>query len=194
MNYQLIYDKLITRAYNRQLGGYKERHHIVPKCLGGSDDKTNLVDLTPEEHYVAHQLLVKIHPNHLGLLTAIVKMSGYGNGSRKSTNKLFGWIKRRIYSMRVGVPRSEETKKKISESRKNQPPSHIVPHNEITKQKISLSRQGKGTAPKSAETKKRMSDAAKGRKMSEEQKIKISLSKKGKPWSQARIDSQYKDI
>jgi len=29
--------------------------------MGGSDDKSNLVDLTPEEHFLAHQLLLKIH-------------------------------------------------------------------------------------------------------------------------------------
>ena len=27
--------------------------------MGGTDDEENLVELTPEEHYVAHQLLVK---------------------------------------------------------------------------------------------------------------------------------------
>ncbi|XAO17074.1 homing endonuclease [Escherichia phage FL23] len=60
MNYEKIYNSLIDRARNRALTGYKERHHIIPKCLGGSNDASNLVDLTPEEHYVAHQLLVKI--------------------------------------------------------------------------------------------------------------------------------------
>ena len=60
MNYQKIYNKLINRAKNRNIMGYVEKHHIIPKCLGGEDCKTNLVNLTPEEHYLAHQLLVKI--------------------------------------------------------------------------------------------------------------------------------------
>jgi 5-methylcytosine-specific restriction endonuclease McrA len=61
MNYKKIYERIIDRARSRDLLSYKERHHIIPRCLGGSDDISNLVDLTPEEHYVCHQLLVKIH-------------------------------------------------------------------------------------------------------------------------------------
>lgn len=34
-------------------------HHIIPKPLGGSNDKSNLVLLTPEEHYIAHYYLWK---------------------------------------------------------------------------------------------------------------------------------------
>lgn len=32
----------------------------MPKSLGGTDDKNNLVNLTAREHYIAHLLLVKI--------------------------------------------------------------------------------------------------------------------------------------
>ena len=59
MNYEAHYNKLIARGQNRELEDYKEKHHIVPRCMGGSNKKENLVYLTAEEHYVAHQLLVK---------------------------------------------------------------------------------------------------------------------------------------
>jgi len=36
-----------------------EIHHIIPRSLGGTDDKSNLVKLTPEEHYDAHYYLWK---------------------------------------------------------------------------------------------------------------------------------------
>lgn len=36
---------------------YTEVHHIIPKCLGGSDEYDNLVRLTSEEHYLAHWYL-----------------------------------------------------------------------------------------------------------------------------------------
>jgi hypothetical protein len=39
---------------------YYETHHILPKSLGGNNDKENLVLLTAREHYLAHLLLVKI--------------------------------------------------------------------------------------------------------------------------------------
>ena len=64
MNYQRIYDQIIDRAKERELQGYKEKHHIVPKCLGGSDDSSNLAELTAREHFVCHHLLTKIHPGN----------------------------------------------------------------------------------------------------------------------------------
>ncbi len=36
---------------------YFENHHIIPESLGGSNKKSNLVLLTPEEHYICHSLL-----------------------------------------------------------------------------------------------------------------------------------------
>lgn len=40
---------------------YFETHHIIPKCLGGSDDIENLVKLTAREHFISHLLLTKMH-------------------------------------------------------------------------------------------------------------------------------------
>lgn len=66
MDYQRIYDEFIAdRWYNPVLSGYTERHHIIPRCLGGSDAVGNLIDLTPEDHYFAHLLLAKIHGGQL---------------------------------------------------------------------------------------------------------------------------------
>lgn len=38
---------------------YHERHHITPKCMGGTNEETNLIDLFAEEHYIAHKLLAE---------------------------------------------------------------------------------------------------------------------------------------
>lgn len=38
---------------------YCESHHIIPKCLGGTDDSENIVNLTAREHLVVHKLLTK---------------------------------------------------------------------------------------------------------------------------------------
>jgi hypothetical protein len=61
MNYSNHYNLLIERAKVRTLTSYKEAHHIFPKCLGGTDEPANLVNLTYREHYIAHLLLAKIH-------------------------------------------------------------------------------------------------------------------------------------
>jgi len=95
MNYQLIYDRIVARGKERVLEGYKERHHIVPRCFGGTDDPDNLVELTPEEHYVCHQLLVKIHPGHVGLIYAANMMATCDAHGGRSVNKRYGWLKRK---------------------------------------------------------------------------------------------------
>lgn len=94
MNYIKHYNLLCERARYRTLDSYTEKHHIIPRCMGGTDDIGNLVDLTPEEHYVAHQLLVKMYPKEKGLIWAALQMTGHGNGSRVN-NKLYGWLKRK---------------------------------------------------------------------------------------------------
>jgi hypothetical protein len=91
MDYKQIYDRLIDRGRNRVLESYSERHHVVPKCMGGSDDPDNLVKLTPEEHYLAHQLLVKIHPGNYALVRAATMMV-----PDRPSNKLYGWLRRKL--------------------------------------------------------------------------------------------------
>ena len=93
MNHSKIYSQIIERAKDRTLTGYKESHHIVPKCIGGKDDLDNLVDLTPEEHYVCHQLLCRIYPDHKGIWYSALTMS-MNNGKNGRSNKLYGWLKR----------------------------------------------------------------------------------------------------
>lgn len=43
---------------------YHERHHVVPKCMGGTNDKDNLIDLYAKEHFIAHKLLALENPNN----------------------------------------------------------------------------------------------------------------------------------
>jgi hypothetical protein len=58
--YKKIYDNIINRAKSRMIDGYTEKHHIIPKSLGGSDNSDNLVHLTAKEHFVCHLLLTKM--------------------------------------------------------------------------------------------------------------------------------------
>ncbi len=96
MNYNLHYDRLISRARNRTPDPnlYYERHHIIPRCMNGTNDKSNIVKLTAEEHFVAHQLLVKIYPDNIRLVHAATMLCVDGSGNR-SNNRIYGWLKRR---------------------------------------------------------------------------------------------------
>lgn len=94
MDYKRHYNLLIERAKQRSCESYTERHHIVPRCLGGSNKLDNLVNLYPEEHYIAHQLLVKIHPNNKKLLHAAIMMIP-ATKDQKRNNKLYSWLKKK---------------------------------------------------------------------------------------------------
>ena len=39
----------------------KHIHHIIPRHLGGTDDPSNLIELTVEEHAEAHRILYETH-------------------------------------------------------------------------------------------------------------------------------------
>jgi ribosomal protein S27AE len=59
--YSRCYDRLIKKAQLRgTITGYKETHHIIPLCMGGKNNKSNLVQLTAREHYISHALLWKM--------------------------------------------------------------------------------------------------------------------------------------
>ena len=38
-----------------------ESHHILPKSMGGTDHPSNLINLTPRQHYLAHWMLLKAY-------------------------------------------------------------------------------------------------------------------------------------
>jgi hypothetical protein len=64
MNYGAIYNSLMARAKHRtRPDEYCEKHHILPKALGGVNAPDNLVYLTAREHFFAHRLLWRIHRN-----------------------------------------------------------------------------------------------------------------------------------
>ena len=39
----------------------KHKHHIIPKYIGGTDDPSNIIELTVEEHAEAHKVLYEKH-------------------------------------------------------------------------------------------------------------------------------------
>ena len=85
MDYLKIYNQLINKANRRNAedGIYYEAHHIVPRCMGGGSDKTNLVKLTAKEHFIAHKLLVEIYPTNGKLIHAYWLMANNKNDDRR---------------------------------------------------------------------------------------------------------------
>lgn len=76
--YTSWYNTIIFNAQSNPMTGKGERHHIIPKSLGGSNLNENLVKLTPRAHFVCHWLLTKMTEGkdkskmHLALLKMCV--------------------------------------------------------------------------------------------------------------------------
>lgn len=205
MDYQKIYNNLIDRARIRISNGYVEKHHILPRCLGGTEAKENIVSLYPEEHYLAHLLLCKIYVGNQKLLYAAMNMTtGAMSNNGKRNNKAYGWLRRRYAESmsgdnnparrnpnlqkeaakkRVGQKRTEETKARMSAAQKGRT------FTEETKKKMSLAAKNK--PPVSEETRAKLSEKSKGRigpwagkTMTLETKAKMSAAQKGRKMSE----------
>ena len=90
MNYQLIYDKLISKARARTNPHiYCEKHDITPRCVGGEDKCSNLVYLTAREHFIAHWMLTKIYPLEWKLYFAFFQMTKKHSHERILSSRQF---------------------------------------------------------------------------------------------------------
>ena len=58
--YTKLYYAIIKSSQLQKDRGYTERHHILPKCLGGDNTKSNIVRLSARKHFICHKLLVKM--------------------------------------------------------------------------------------------------------------------------------------
>ena len=110
---EFIQNIINTRGqWNIPEGEYYENHHIIPVCLGGEPKNfnhkskhKNLIWLTPEEHFIAHKLLLEENKNNIELQYAFNMMSNFNKIGFKEYSEL-----------RSGWHHSEETKEKIGNS------------------------------------------------------------------------------
>ena len=148
MNYQRIHDAIIDRARNRTLQGYRERHHVIPRCMGGTNDNDNLVELTAREHFIVHKLLVEIYPREHKLVYAYWMMSrNVSNSTYKRNYKVSSRdyeYSRQLFSEVSSISQkskklSADHKQKLSakaKSRKNKRIPGEFKHSDETKQKL----------------------------------------------------------
>jgi hypothetical protein len=182
MNYEKIYAALMQRAKTRILPKetYVEKHHIVPRCLEGNNSPENIVKLLPEEHYLAHQLLVRIYPGNNKLIFACIAMTG--NPHQKRNNKAYGWIRRKVSEAKKSMPVSEESRRKHSETSKRlriKPPNRLgQKHTPEAKANMSKAQTGRTISEKHREA---LSKSKLGTTASDEAKKNMSKASKGKP-------------
>lgn len=94
MNYKKIYFDLVSsrkELVRSKKAEYFEKHHIIPRSWGGSDDDSNLVLLSAREHWVAHLLLSKFATgqNKYKSHQAVVNMGRVIPESKRKTSKLY---------------------------------------------------------------------------------------------------------
>lgn len=135
---------------------YYERHHILPRCVEGGNEKENLVLLTAKEHFVCHKLLVEIFPEEPKLINAYFLMCTKASSSGERNYK-------------VGLREYEKVKELYSK---------LVSERQIGEKNHMYGKSGElsptfGKIP-TKEVRKKMSESQKGRRHPEEVKLKIS--------------------
>lgn len=153
--YTRIYFMIIDRAKIRTISSYTESHHIIPKSIGGTNDPSNLVDLTPREHFICHKLLTKMveGKNKSKMMYAYRALAIVKNPHRppfKITSSEFE--KLRSLGLRKGVKTSNETKQKISNAKKEKNsgknnPMYGKKHSAETRDKLSATRKARSGTP-----------------------------------------------
>jgi len=169
MDYERIYTQLINRARTRTLLGYKEKHHIIPRCIGGTDNASNLVELTAREHFIAHKLLCEIYPTIKGIQLAFWAMVNWNSSKNQREYKVLSReyerlrlavieIIRETQLNRVHAPHSVETKQKISNAHigKKKSKEHLENLSKSLKGKPSWNKGKTGVQKHSDETKEKM--------------------------------------
>ena len=89
-NDYILYVKNLNRSKKENV--YYELHHIIPKCLGGDNSSNNLILLTAREHFLAHYLLTKIHPDNYKIAYAFIIMKATGSYKKQQR-----YINSRLY-------------------------------------------------------------------------------------------------
>jgi hypothetical protein len=187
--YSKYYYSIIDNAKSRTISGniYTEKHHIIPKSMGGDNSPSNLVKLTAREHFVCHRLLARITTgqNRNKMVHALWRMCNSLKSDYKVNSKIYeaarlahihilktvgsdGQFKVGRATWNKGIPRTAAEKAKMSESRRGIKTGRTKDSFTAEwKEKISESKKGKSTWNKgvthSDATKKLQSTIAKNR-------------------------------
>lgn len=107
MNYSKIYTDFIEDSFRKPQSGYTEIHHILPRCLGGTDEEQNLIKLSGRRHYIAHLLLAKIYGGKLWYAANLMK-SFKNNKNLNFINRKITELLKKDNKMKI-LPRIEKS-------------------------------------------------------------------------------------
>jgi len=199
MNYQKLYDLIIKKHkilnFKKGQDIYLESHHILPKSIGGTNNKENLVNLTAKAHFVAHHLLCKIYPNNNKIIYSfwmfVTKTSNNNKRKYKVTSSMYEKIKKefsiRLSNQFKGIRKTKKCVDNMKIAAKNRKHKKCI----FCDKKIHPHMYARWHGAKCRlnpnidtqilkERSKEMSTKFKNRKHSEKTKAKISQSSKNK--------------
>ena len=177
--YQSYIDRILSSRGNiKNQQEYQQRHHIIPRCVGGSNDADNLIWLYADQHFYAHYLLFIEHPDNDKLVYAFHAMSNFLN--REDRNIISFDIQAQMFRQA-----REAYSKCHSERMSGQGNSRYgAVVSEETRRKISAANKGKLIGQNNPQYGKTGAlSCAYGRKVSDQQREKRSQSLKGKKHS-----------
>lgn len=195
--YTKIYFRLVNRAKSRVLVERGEKHHIVPKSFGGSNQDDNLVKLTFREHFICHRLLTKMttgRQKHQMEKAAYCMMFFRKDKLLFKGSRTFEFLKIRYAiahsALTKGlIKRSDETKQRCREAALRRP-KRIDKRKPLSEaQRKILDRTGKEMTEA---TKLKIAKSNTGKKRTQEAKDRISRGNIGKHYRTASEDTKKK--
>jgi hypothetical protein len=189
--YTRCYYNIINFAKSRASGtlSYVERHHIIPKSLGGTNESENIVTLSAREHLICHMLLIKMTSGNdkskMAFAAWRMVFGGHTHKRAKVTSRTYATLKTEMADARRNskgsYTHSDESKAKIGSGNKGKRLGQKLSKEWCAN--ISKSKKGKVHGPMPECVKEKISRKLTGKKRSErteEHKTNISQSKLGK--------------
>jgi len=182
--YTKCYFSIINNAKSRiSINGYIEKHHIIPKSLGGDNKKENIVSLTAREHFICHLLLPKMTTGKdKRKMSYASNMMLCGKNRYVPSSKIYQKIKEE-FAINIGIhnkgkqawnkglpgnftgmKHSDETKVQISVSQIGISKPRTRPTSTITRERISKAKTGQKYKPTSEEGRKNKAECKMGDK------------------------------
>lgn len=191
------YYKIIKNSKHNSV--INEIHHIIPKSLGGTDSSDNLCCLTPREHFICHLLLTKMTVGDAKKKMCFALWGMANRNNIKLNSRLYESLRYDFIALnsrtnieKYGPDKAAEISKKISQT------STGRKFSEESKQKMSLSRKGnipwnKGLSKENNEILENLSYRLSGIKRSQESIYKQQLTMTGQKKSPHKLESKLKN-